>query len=625
MFLYFLQAILNFYAQYVFKMLAFSCEDFSILRNFIFLLMTPNLRSSKKTWLLDVLLLLIYLCTLYYALGFARPLANPDEGRYSEIPREMLEYSDMVSPRLNGSLYFYKPPLFYWMQAVAIDVMGVNVFSARFSNSLMAIFGCLLTYFYARKIYGRVAGVSASLILATSVFYYAMGNIITLDMTLSVLIVGAVYMLGLAYSKSAGGAKGVYIVLSFVFMALALMTKGFIALVLPAGTAFWFIIFYGIKRSFKNFAFSDLAWGALGLGVFVAIALPWHIMAANATPALPTSEGFFSSNPTGQGWAWYYLVNEHFLRFTDASTAMREQPWHFFLVVFLCGLLPWTILLPQSLRSAFSGGWNNVKSNNPQAIYMLLWSLVVLAFFSISKSKLAPYILPIFPAMAVLIGAYVAKMWKDVRKYNVIIYSIIFAVLGLVLAVGVPLSFNILKANGTLERPCFFPFAAVSVGIIFALILIMFFTKKKNLKAAMFAILFGWSYILMMAMPIAGQIRGSSARDFAEIIRSQGSADDAVLIFKNYGDFQDLPFWVEKAVYVRGQVPHEQNFGYRLEEAKHKHRYLEELEDFQQLLKTKKVYIVLENNMIDDLKKESPVDIKLLKQDKEASLFVNRP
>ena len=125
--------------------------------------------SSRKNFFKDIVLLAAAFSALYLGLAFMRPLASPDEGRYSEIPLEMVRNGDYVSPRLNDMVYFYKPPLFYWLQAASIKAFGVNRVSLRAPNSLVAVLGILATYCAARALYGRRAGVFSAIVAGTSV------------------------------------------------------------------------------------------------------------------------------------------------------------------------------------------------------------------------------------------------------------------------------------------------------------------------------------------------------------------------------------------------------------------------------------------------------------------------
>src|SRR5574341_604550 len=144
-----------------------------------------NMRAS---WLSDLLILTLILgCFFGFGMG-KRALWSPDEGRYSEVAREMVVSGDYITPRLNGVKYFEKPPLFYWLQGLSIKLFGVNEWSLRLWTAAFACLGCLAVYVSARRLFGRRSGLIAAVVLATSLLYYAMGRIITLDMAVSVLL-----------------------------------------------------------------------------------------------------------------------------------------------------------------------------------------------------------------------------------------------------------------------------------------------------------------------------------------------------------------------------------------------------------------------------------------------------
>ena len=146
--------------------------------------------SPGAGWRRDLLLLGVLLFVVYGFMLGCYPLGNPDEGRYAEIPREMIESGDWVTPRLNGVKYFEKPPLVYWGGAVAMQVFGHNEWAARLMPALCAIFGVLATYAVGRRIHGRAAGWAAAGVLATSLLYFALGHILLLDMPVSAFMSG---------------------------------------------------------------------------------------------------------------------------------------------------------------------------------------------------------------------------------------------------------------------------------------------------------------------------------------------------------------------------------------------------------------------------------------------------
>src|SRR5262249_22217637 len=122
-----------------------------------------------------------------------RPLFIPDEGRYAEIAREMATSGDYITPYLNGIKYFEKPPLFYWLGAAAIKIGGLNLWFIRSINAFLGLLGCLFTYITARKIYDRLTGLLAALILGTSLLYFVMVHMVSMDLTVTIFLTISLY------------------------------------------------------------------------------------------------------------------------------------------------------------------------------------------------------------------------------------------------------------------------------------------------------------------------------------------------------------------------------------------------------------------------------------------------
>ena len=183
-----------------------------------------------------------------------RPFASPDEGRYVEIPREMVVTGDYVTPRLDGMKYFEKPPLFYWMQAASIKVAGINETSMRFWIVLFAILGCLSVFYVGAKCYSRNVGVMAAGILATSVLYYGLSHLIILDLVLSVLLCGSLWAFFLAFVKENRSKipKKYLIIAMYALAALACLTKGLIGAILPGFVVFLWMLFTNNWRKLKE-------------------------------------------------------------------------------------------------------------------------------------------------------------------------------------------------------------------------------------------------------------------------------------------------------------------------------------------------------------------------------------
>ncbi len=582
-----------------------------------------SLSFNKRGWATDLILIALACIVLYLGFHWLRPLANPDEGRYSEIPYEMVQSGDWVTPRLNGVPYFYKPPLFYWMQAVSIELFGIGRTSLRLANSMMAIFTIMFTYAAARLLYNsRRTALFSAAVLATSIIFFAMGQIATLDMTLSAFLSAGLFSILLGFEASSARVRGVWFFAAFVFMALALMTKGLIGVVIPGAVVFIYWILTGIARPFKRVVWSDVLWCALGIAAFAAITVPWHVLVSAANPPFEGSEGLFSQNHHGQGFFWYYFVHEHFLRYVDVETSMRGQPWYFFILCLLAGFLPWTLILYQSVSSAASGGWRNMRGGNPKALYLCVWIAFVLVFFSISKSKLIPYIIPVFPALAVLAGAYLSKLWKDPVRSSLRPTVLCFSVFGLVLAVVPPVVYYILSAKEKLEQPSSAVFWALSALLLVSASLAGFFALKGKPRAGLITVLAASALFLLGFNPIGAQAQRAGCEELVKVLKKARTNSETVCVY-GYGDAQDLPLWLGEVVTVAISAPEEQSFGYLREERIHRSRYINSNEEFSEFLKSgKKIFLVCRVRDIPAMEEfSSPLKLKELYRNSRMALL----
>lgn len=580
--------------------------------------------SDFKRFFKDIVLVSIISAVMFLALSFSRPLANPDEGRYSEIPREMAASADYVTPRLNDLQYFYKPPMFYWMQAGAIKAFGVNTFSLRLANSLMAVLGIALTYWAAGSLFGRRAGLLASAALLTSLFYFALGNIVTLDMTVSVFISGALFSFIVAYNQNPNTKKRFWLwVLMFVFCALACLTKGLIGIVLPFAAIFIYLALTPVK-SIKSFTKSDvLAW-ALGVAVFFLIAAPWHVLAAVQNPAYENAAGLFSKNPEGQGFAWYYFINEHFLRYLDAETSHRYQPFWFFFVLAPVGFIPWVAFLPRIAANCAKKESQFVNREKSNILFFAIWAAFIILFFSISKSKLVPYIIPIYPALAAIVGAWLSRVWDNGEKTRA--ERLVLASLGVLASVAIFVAYMVLSAKGKLlyGEAAAPSFAAAAVIFLAGSVLLFYFTRKNRAKPACITIFATLGAFLFLFNPIAKNVQRADSRDFANIIKAAGKPGDTVLAAYCYNEVQDLPVWLGEFISVLDDVPNEQSFGL-MREPKRIGGRIVKFSELEKTLAEKRVFLIAKKRNIEKLSKIKGFDsLEKLAEKGELIMFASR-
>lgn len=331
-----------------------------------------------------LLALLLAFSLLWFGTLDQRRLINPDEGRYAEIPREMVATGDWLTPRLNGFKYFEKPALQYWATAAAFSAFGEHHWTARLWPALTGFLALLFAAFATSRLFGRQAGLIAGAVLGGSLLWNVIGHLNTLDMGVSAFLASAVFALCLAQRDDAGPREsrrwqdG-----AWVLLALAVLSKGLIGLVLPAAA----VVVYALWQRDPGFILRIRPWR--GLAILLAITAPWFIAVSLANPE----------------FARFFFIHEHFERFLTKSHGRYQPPWYF-IPILLAGMLPWLGGLAQGLIAGIRS--EPGRRFQPRR-FIFVWAVLVFVFFSVSGSKLASYILPIFPALAALIGLYLTQ------------------------------------------------------------------------------------------------------------------------------------------------------------------------------------------------------------------------
>jgi 4-amino-4-deoxy-L-arabinose transferase-like glycosyltransferase len=366
------------------------------------------------------LFVIVWLATLG-----SRSLVSADEGRYASLSLAMLQTGDWITPRLNGLLYFEKPPLQYWAGAAAMALLGINEFAARLWPGLcgLAIVGlCSLT---ARRLWGARVGLHALLIAGSTTWIVANSHFLSLDtgLTAALTLVMCSLLLGHAAPK-ASAARSRWMLAAWVGMALATLSKGPIGLVIPGAS----LLLHSLWR--RDVAiWRELQWRR-GPLVFLLIAAPWFLLVSARNP------DFLS----------FFLIHEHFQRFLTPQHR-REGAWWYFLPFLLVGFMPWTSALPWLWR---------IDRKDFATSFLLVWSLFILGFFSASSSKLPSYILPMFPALVLLLARLTARAQAAVLKKHLLFPALLWAAA----LVAVPFAGRLAGGNRSLAA-----LQALSMGV----------------------------------------------------------------------------------------------------------------------------------------------------------------
>lgn len=331
-----------------------------------------QLTSGIPVW---VAALAACLWLLFAGLG-AYPLLDPDEGRYAEVPREMIESGDWVTPRLNYVPYFEKPPLTYWIVGASMQLLGQTELAARLAPAAFGFLGMLVACWLGAVTLGPASSRWAPAVLVTSPMYFAVARIPATDIFLSVLFAGALTAYWSGENRKAWDWPAR--ILAGVLLGLAILAKGPVALVLFAAIVGAYLLWTRrLGQGLKSLL--------CALGVALIVAAPWFLVVAARNPQ----------------FNHYFFVVQHLQRFTGNDFNEHRKPILYFPVVLVLGCLWWSGLWPSALRGA-SARWRSLDDQRRRAVaFLVCWCVVVVFFFSLSSCKLAPYILPCWWPLAV--------------------------------------------------------------------------------------------------------------------------------------------------------------------------------------------------------------------------------
>lgn len=352
------------------------------------------------------LLSLVAFCgfLFFYGLG-AFGLVGADEPRYAQVAREMLERSDWVTPTLLGNPWLEKPPLYYWEAMVSFRTFGVSDRAARLPGAFDAALLVAAIYFFLRR-FRPGSEMDGALIAASCVGLVAFAHAAATDMPLAACFSIAL-LAWYAWYESRGR---IYLAAFYIFLALGTLAKGPVAPALSAAIIFFFV---ALKRDWRTI--SRTLW-IPGIVLYLVVALPWYIAVQVRNPE------FFR-----------FFILEHNLARFSADVYHHRQPFWFYLPVFLLAMMPWTLALIAAARERVRLIWAERKqafsnTTDSWALFLLIWMLVPVLFFSASQSKLPGYILPAVPAGALLVAEYIGGRRGNVSADDDRRFSPLFAV-----------------------------------------------------------------------------------------------------------------------------------------------------------------------------------------------------
>jgi 4-amino-4-deoxy-L-arabinose transferase-like glycosyltransferase len=393
----------------------------------------PQSAPPRRWSPLSIAILVVAWIILQVGGLFTPGLLDDVDSIYIEIAREMLRRHDFVTPYINGIRFFDKPPLMYWMAAGSMHLFGVHDWAARIPLALGTLALLLSVYALGIRLFSDISpaahpdrgGFYAALAMATSIGPYLYTRFYIPDILLALWMTLAVHLFLIALGRihsthpdspgapsfapfAKDGKVGSPLLPCLAFaavMALNVLTKGLIGLIFPIAFVLLYLLITKQLRILPRFHLLS------STAVFLAIAAPWHILAALRTPAIALPSGL-GLPPTG-GWAWFYLYNEHIARFLGRRIPhdYGQVPIALFWLLTAIWIMPWAAYLPgallQHLRDLFRKT-NITARQHEAALSLLLWTLLVLGFFTLS-SRQEYYGLPALPALALMAAGLLAR------------------------------------------------------------------------------------------------------------------------------------------------------------------------------------------------------------------------
>jgi len=350
-------------------------------------------------WRIAVLML-VALWAVVYLSGLSHPaLLDDADTVHAEAAREMLQRHDWVTLYVNNIRYLEKAPLMYWCVAASYKFFGISEWNTRFPLMLIVLAMILSTYGLGRWAFGGEGGFDSALVLATALGPFLFTRFLIPDVAVGLWLTLTFWLFLITLEQTRAQLKpALWTCWSLAAVcAFNVLTKGLIGLVFPIGAIGLYLLLTGNLRHLLKLRLISSTL------VFLAIAAPWHILAALRNPPQGNVRGFL----------WFYFVNEHILRFLNKRMPRDYDtvPLLLFWALLVLWLLPWTVFIPQSLQEV-PKKWRDLRSQltRRQQAYLLffLWNLVIVGFFSLSTRQ-EYYTIPAIPGLALLVGGWLQR------------------------------------------------------------------------------------------------------------------------------------------------------------------------------------------------------------------------
>jgi len=488
-------------------------------------LLPLQLRSGPWLGALFIVLVLI----VWFAGLETRALIEPDEGRYAEIAREMFASGDWVMPRFDGFKFYDKPPLQYWATTLTYHAFGVHHWTARLWSALAGLLSVLAVWYAARRVWDPRRGRLAALVCVSLFLVVAAGHINSLDMGVAAFLTVALATILIAeHGCNSTASQRRWMLATWAAMGLAVLSKGLIGVVLPGATLFVYMVWQRDGNLLRRLHLIP------GLAILLTLTMPWFVLLARR------DDQFLS----------FFFIHEHFGRFLS-KVANRNQPFWYYLPIVIAGLLPWTAFLSVTLRNA----WRQAIHEKEGATRLvLIWTVVVLLFFSLSGAKLPLYVLPMFPALAWLVASAITQMETMAIARRLLAIAILAAI-GVGLALWLPNSHLLKGSQAPYAAIC--SLAAVAMGLLAVGTGLGFVLAHRGRSDAAIAAAALGGLLFTQALLFAYQRLApiTSAQTMATLARHYVQPEAPVYAVQMF--YRGLPFYLQRPVTLVAERPYD--------------------------------------------------------------------
>jgi len=464
---------------------------------------------------------LLGLCFAIYFINLGQwDLWSPDEPRYAEVSREMVNRGDWILMHRNGHLYTDKPPLFFWAIAFSSFLWrGFSPFSVRFPSALFGTLTVLLTFFIGKKLYSSRTGFLSGLVLATVFEFSYLSTRGNIDATLTFFTTASFfcflqwYEYGQKEKIRPRSLKGLSIYGFYISMGLATLAKGPVGFILPVLVSLVYLV---VQKDWRGIRRMKLLPGML---LFVIVVLAWYLPAVSRGGNVYLRETLFKHTVDAYAKGWTHV-----------------HPFYYYLYTFPVEFLPWFLFLPGAIVYGF---FKEAIGKRKEFLFVLVWFAFIFLFFSISKGKRGLYLLPLYPAASLMVG----KFWEDaistsMERFRREWISIpLYGLMAVILVVGLAAPWVVWT-----WFPAYFSYSLPVAFLLVGGSLALFFSYRSKRQGIVFFVIVGlmaggFFYTLRVAFPFVNSYK--SARFICQEITSRIQPGEKLAI---YGDFEPGPF-----------------------------------------------------------------------------------